>query len=208
MKRREFNLALGAAAAAPAVLSAGAIAAGDTWTILADVAESCSCEIPCPCNFGRPTDLTCHGSRLIQIRTGSVGGLDLAGVSFVVTFEMGKWTKIYVDESHTDAQQAAFEAALDTAFAGFKKLMRAQSSGPLTVIRSDDTLRFSVPESTVEIKRMSGLDGKPITIANLPSPFFHGYTQYESVVHAHASADAEWSYAGTNGFTSQMIAKG
>ena len=78
----------------------------------------------------------------------------------------------------------------------------------LSVTRTDETVRFSVPESTVEIKLMRGLNGKPITIDNLPSPVFHDYRQYESVVHAHASADAEWSYAGTNGFTSQMIAKG
>lgn len=207
MKRRDFNLGLGAAVVAPSVLSAHA-ATRNGWSLVADVAESCSCEIPCPCNFGRPTDLTCHGSRLIEVRSGSAAGLDLAGVSFVVTFEMGEWTRLYVDETLNDAQVAAFDAALGTAFAGFRKLMSTRASVPLSVTRTDETVRFSVPESTVEIKLMRGLNGKPITIDNLPSPVFHDYRQYESVVHAHASADAEWSYSGTNGFTSQMIAKG
>ena len=40
---------------------------------------------------------------------GMVGGASLAGVRFVVTFEMGKWTRLYVDESMSDAQIAAYE---------------------------------------------------------------------------------------------------
>lgn len=209
MKRREFNLFMGAAAALPTALSARAMAeSGATYSLVADVAESCSCEIPCPCNFGRPTDLTCHGSRLIQITSGTVEGLDLAGVGFVVTFEMGKWTKLYLDERLSDAQSAAFDKALPTVFGGFKKLMRSMERVPLTVARGSDVVRFSVPESSVEISLMRGRNGKPIAIENLPSPVFHEYRQYESVVHRHASADAEFSYSGTNGFTSKMIVSG
>jgi hypothetical protein len=206
MKRRQFNLGVGAAIAAPAVLNtAAAAAAAPSWSLTADVAESCSCEIPCPCNFGRPTELRCDGSRLIQITEGSVGGADLAGISFIATFEMRKWTRIYVDESLSEAQMQAFDKIFPIAFKGFHKLMRSMERVPLTVERTAETVRFSVPASTVEIKLLKGIDGKSITIDGLPSPAFFNYKQYESVVHTHKSEDAEFSHSGTNGFTSKMI---
>lgn len=209
MNRRQFSLSIGAAAATPLVLSNPVIAGTEpSWSLIADITESCSCEIPCPCNFGRPTDLRCEGSRLIQINSGDIDGLDPAGVAFVATFEMGKWAKIYLDESLNDAQVEAFDKALASPFKGFKKLMRSMDRVPISVERTADKVRFSVPESTVEIALLRGLNGQPITIDNLPSPAFHNYTQYESVVHQHKSIDAEFSHSGTNGFTSKMIANG
>ncbi len=209
MKRRDFNFYVGAAAAVPTILSTQSVAAAapaDGWAFNADVAESCSCEIPCPCNFGRRTDLKCEGSRLIQITDGAVHGLPLAGVSFVATFDMGNWTRIYADEAMTGAQRQAFEQIFTLAFGGFKKLMQAQEFVPLQVERSAEKVSFSVPDSSVEIALMRGLNGKPITIDGLPSAAFHNYVQYASVVHRHKSAAAEWSHTDTNGFTSRMIA--
>ncbi len=209
MNRREFNTYLGAAAAASTTLgSAAALAAGAQWALEADVAECCSCEIPCPCNFGRRTDLQCNGNRLIQITQGSIDGADLAGVSFLATFEMGKWVRIYVDEAIDDAHHAAFEKVFPLAFQGFHKLMVAKERVPMTVTRTATTVAYTVPDSAVEMKLMTGLGGKPITIDNLPSPAFYNYTQYESVVHRHKSDSAEFSHSGTNGFTSRMIVAG
>jgi len=206
MKRRKFNQLLGAAAVVPTILGAQAVAgSASEWSLAADVAESCSCEIPCPCNFGRPTKLRCDGSRLIQITEGSIDGADLAGISFVATFEMREWVKVYVDETLSDAQMEAVEKILPAAFGGFHKLMRSMERVPLTVERSDTTVRYSVPASTVEIKLLEGMDGKPIKIEGLPSPAFYDYVQYESVTHTHKSADGEFSHTGTNGFTSRMI---
>ncbi len=203
MQRRSFNLALGAVAAAPFITARAA--AAPHWSLTADVAESCSCEIPCPCNFGRPTDLKCEGSRLIQITEGSIDGASLAGIGFVATFDMGNWARIYVDEKLGERQRAAFEAVFPLAFAGFHKLMQTRQYVPLTVSRSADTVRFEVPESTVEIRMMRGLHDAPIRINGLPSPVFHDYTQYESVVHEHHSEQADFSHRETNGFTSRMI---
>jgi hypothetical protein len=206
MKRRRFNLCLGVAVAVPTILGTEVMAdAGSQWSIIADVAESCSCEIPCPCNFGRPTTDRCDGSRLIQITEGNIDGADLAGISFVATFEMREWVKLYVDETLSNVQMRAFANILPAAFSGFHKLTHLMELVPLTVARADDTVRFSVPASTVEIKLLRGKDGKPITIDGLPSPAFYNYTQYESVIHTHTSSSAKYSYSGTNGFTSKMI---
>ena len=209
MKRREFNNVLGAVAIAPAILgnARDAEAAGN-WSLAANVAECCSCEIPCPCNFGRPTELRCDGNRLIEIYEGRVGDENLAGIRFVVSFEMGKWTRIYVDESLGAAQSKAFDAILPLAFGGFLRLSRSVERVPLTVDRTNDLIRFSTPASEVQMKPLVGLDGGRITISGLPSNVFHDYVQYESVKHTHKGEGREWSYSGTNGFTSRMVASG
>ena len=207
MKRRDFNYLLGTAALAPAIMGKTGIAeAASEWSLKANVAECCSCDIPCPCNFGRPTDLRCDGNRLIEIYEGQVGGADLTGVRFLVTFEMGKWTRIYIDDSLDAAQTAAYDAIMPLAFAGFVNASRSVERVPLSVVRTTDTIAFSTPASEVEMKRLAGLDGSPITISGLPSNVFHDYIQYESVRHVHKGPEREWSYSGTNGFASRMLA--
>jgi len=207
MNRRDFNFTIGTAALGT-VLSPAAFAAGTpAWALEADVAECCSCAIPCPCNFGRPTDKTCEGNRLIQIEQGQIDGLDLAGIDFLVSFEMRKWARFYVSDALSDAQYAAFERILPLAFAGFDKISRGVERVKLTVAREAALLRFSTPASNVEMKLVAGLDRAPIRITGLPSPVFHDYVQYESIVHEHRSEGASWSHSGTNGFTSRMIAK-
>jgi hypothetical protein len=208
VSRRQFGQLFAFAIGAPLVMPPRAAAApGDAWAVKANIAESCSCPVPCPCNFGMPTDKRCDGSRLIQMTKGHFGGVDLSGVSFVVTFYMGNWAKIYVDNRITDAQFAAFEKLLPAAFAGFHRQMRSLQRVPLQVSRTETVVKFSVPESAVEMEVMKGLNGKPITVDGLPSPMFVGYTQYRSIGHTHKSADAEFSYSKTNGFTSRTDAQ-
>lgn len=211
MKRREFNRMLGAAAVAPVLRPLASLDAAErrAWSLVADVSECCSCEIPCSCNFGRPEqDAPCHGTRLIEIHQGRLDGASLAGINFAVTFYMGQWTRIYVDDSMSDAQVAVLDGLLPVAFGGFDRGARFKERVPLTIERSAERLRFSVPESTVEMRLMPGLGGEPIRITGLPNPAYHDYVQYESVVHTHDGPDESWSYSGTNGFQSVMRASG
>jgi len=209
MKRRDFSRLLVASAAIPALgAGAGAWAQGSRWSLQADVAECCSCAIPCPCNFGRPTDRLCSGNRLIHIRQGQFEGQDLAEIRFLVTFAMGQWTRLYFDDVLSATQRSTLEQMLPVAFTGFHALSRSRTYVPMRVEESADTLKFSVPESAVEMRLMRGLGGDPIVITGLPSNVFHNYVQYESVVHTHNGPDNEWSHSGTNGFRSQMIAQG
>lgn len=210
MKRRDFNKLMGAAAIAP-VLPFGPQASTErrAWSLVADVSECCSCEIPCECNFGRPEqDRPCHGSRLIEIREGQLDGAPLTGINFLVTFYMGQWTRVYIDDSLTTAQLETVDRLLPTAFAGFDRGARIKERAPLTIERSADRLRFSVPESTVEMALLPGLNGEQIRITGLPNPAYQEYVQYESVVHTHDGPEESWSYSGTNGFQSVMRVSG
>lgn len=208
MNRRDFSKVIGAAAIAPAGLAAAQEGAATDWALEAHVAECCSCEIPCPCNFGRPTELRCDGNRLIEIYQGHVGDMDLAGVRFLATFEMGKWSRLYIDDSLSAAQNDAVDAILPLAFAFFFNGARSIERVPMTVTRTDDFVSFTTPASSVEMNPLVGLDGSRISISGLPSNAFHDYVQYESVTHTHEGPDRQWSHSGTNGFTSRMIAGG
>jgi len=180
-------------------------AAAPDWHLTATVAESCSCTVSCPCNFGgEPTKNPCEGNRLIAIKAGHYEDVDLAGVSFLVTFTMRSWSKIYVSDKVSDRQMAAVEALLPIAFAGFHRGMLSFTKAPITMDITERRVRFSGPESSVDMDVLSGFGGKPVKVMNLPSAAFQDYTQYKSVSHKHASDKTTFSYSGTNGFTSTM----
>lgn len=208
MKRRDFSKLMGAAAIVPVLRPLGDMTREPrAWSLVADVAECCSCDIPCSCNFGRP-ERFCQGTRLIQIREGQFEGAPLAGINFVVTFFMGQWTRLYLDDSLSASQFATLDRLLPAAFAGFDRGARVKERVPLTVERGAGTLRFAVPESTVEMRLLPGLGGEPIRITGLPNPAYREYVQYESVVHTHSGPDESWSHTGTNGFQSVMRTSG
>jgi hypothetical protein len=180
-------------------------AAAPVWHITATVAESCSCTISCPCNFGgEPNRNPCEGNRLIAITSGHYEGVDLAGVSFLVTFTMRTWSKVYVSDKVSDKQMAAVEALMPIAFAGFHRGMLSFTKAPITMNITDSRVTFSGPESSVVMDVMKGFGDRPVQISNLPNPAYQGYTQYRSVSHTHTSAQHTFSHKGTNGFTSTM----
>ena len=202
MTTRAFVLGLSIAMLA---LAAPPRAAAPNWHITATVAESCSCTISCPCNFGgNPNRNPCEGNRLIAIKSGHYEAVDLAGVSFLVTFEMRGWSKIYVSDKVTDRQKDAVEALLPIAFAGFHRGMLSFTRAPITMEITDKRVTFSGPESSVDMAVMTGYDGKPVKILNLPNAAYQDYTQFKSISHTHKSDKATWSHSGTNGFTSTM----
>jgi hypothetical protein len=188
-----------------AAMTAPPHAAAPAWHINATVAESCSCTISCPCNFGgEPNRNPCEGNRVIAIKAGSYEGVDLAGVSFLVTFTMRTWSKVYVSDKVTDKQMAAVEALMPIAFAGFHRGMLSFTKAPITMNITESKVTFSGPESSVEMDVMRGFGGKPVQVLNLPNPAYQDYTQYKSVSHTHTSTDHTWKHSGTNGFVSTM----
>jgi hypothetical protein len=189
------------------LLTAPPRAAAPNWHLTATVAESCSCTISCPCNFGgEPNRNPCEGNRLIAITSGHYEDVDLKGVTFLVTFTMRTWSKIYVSDRVTDKQMAAVEALMPIAFAGFHRGMLSFTKAPITMEITESRVTFSGPESSVDMAVMRGFGGKPVKVLNLPNPAYQDYTQYKSVSHRHTSADHSWSHTGTNGFTSTMEA--
>jgi len=177
------------------------------WNLTATVAESCSCTVSCTCNFGgEPSRMPCEGNRFISIERGRYGEVDLAGVQLLVTFNMRNWSKIYVSDRVSEAQMKAVEAMLPLAFAGFHKGMLSFTKAPITMEATASRVRFSGPESSVDMEVMKGFNGQAVKILNRPAAVFQDYTQFRSVSHTHASTAHAWSHQGTNGFTSTWSA--
>src|SRR5438270_13614582 len=154
-------------------MSAPPRAAEPRWHLTATVAESCRWTVSCPCNFGgEPTKNPCEGNRLIAIKSGNYEDVDLSGVSFLVTFTMRSWSKIYVSDKVSDRQMAAVEALLPIAFAGFHRGMLSFTRAPITMDITEKRVRFSGPESSVDMEVLSGFGGKPVKVMNLPSAAF------------------------------------
>src|SRR5918993_2864056 len=123
------------------------------WKLTATVAESCSCTVSCPCNFGgEPSRMPCEGNRMISIEQGNYDSVDLAGVQLMVTFSMRNWSKIYVSDKVSDRQMKAVEALLPLAFAGFHKGMLSFTKAPITMEATGSRVKFSGPESSVEME--------------------------------------------------------
>ena len=183
-------------------------AAAPNWHLVATVAESCSCTISCPCNFGgEPNRNPCEGNRLIAIRIRPLRG-HRPGRRLVPRDVQHAELVEDLPERQGDAAagEGAVEALLPIAFAGFHRGMLSFTKAPITMDITEKRVRFSGPESSVDMEVMSGFGGKPVQIMNLPNPAYQDYTQYKSVTHTHASDKATWSHSGTNGFTSTMEA--
>ena len=97
---------------------------------------------------------------MISIDSGRYGDVDLAGVQFLVTFNMGTWSKIYVSDKVSPAQEKAVEALLPLAFAGFHKGMLSFSKVPITMEVTDARVRFTAPESSVDMEVVRGYNGQ------------------------------------------------
>ena len=180
-----------------------------SWQLTATVAESCSCTVSCPCNFGgEPSRMPCEGSRFISIDKGRYQDVDLSGVQLLVTFNMRNWSKIYVSDKVSERQMKAVEAMLPLAFAGFHKGMLSFTKAPITMEATPTRVKFSGPESSVEMEVAKGFNGQAIKVYNLPSAVFQDYTQFRSVSHTHSTKEHSWSHKGTNGFTSTWSATG
>ena len=204
MKRREFNKAIATSAVISPFISQ--VKANPVWNFEANIAECCSCDIPCPCNFGRSTTKRCDGSRLIEIYKGYIDDMDLAGVRFMVTFEMGEWSRIYIDNKLDEKKSNALDFILPLAFGGFSKQAQSIKKTSLSVTRENTLIEFSTPESQVVMQPLPGMNGDLISDKGLPYNSFYDYIQYESIIHNHKGPNHEWSHQGTNGFISRMIA--
>ena len=93
---------------------------------------------------------------------------------------------LHVSDKVSAARNTAVEALLPIAFAGFRNGMLSISKGPITMDITDTRVRFSGPESSVDMEVMKGFGGKPVTILNLPNAAYQGLHAVQvGLTHAH-----------------------
>jgi hypothetical protein len=84
------------------------------WNLKGSYAETCSCELMCPCNLSFDHGATydfCRAALVFNIRDGEVDGTDVGGLNVAVIIDTpkvmteGNWRLgMFVDESATDEQ--------------------------------------------------------------------------------------------------------
>jgi hypothetical protein len=107
----------------------------DGWEVNGEIALNCSCDVFCPCDVSlgvaRPTHGYCQAWLGVRVDDGHFKGVDLSGQAFALMLDIpgrmaeGGWTvALYVDESATEAQQAAFETIMSGQAGGTTGLLR------------------------------------------------------------------------------------
>lgn len=220
MKARGFELVLGVVGLATLVVGIGAVTARSVaiesdWALEGTWSDTCSCKVACPCFFGsEPTEGFCEGTSLLEVERGHFGGVEIDGLTAIVTMRIGEWARIYVAESATAEQAEAVGAVIPLAlpFLGMS-VVETVEVVPISVERTETTLKYAAPESAVELEIVMGVDGEPIKISNLPAqglpfPKTHDHTQYRSVHSKHDSAAHHFEWRGRNGLVSKVDLEG
>jgi hypothetical protein len=101
------------------------------WNIFGELVETCSCNMLCPCWFGKAELMLmdqgyCGTSLLLRIREGTHEGVDLSGQNTLVSlhfpgptlFDGNGTGRVYVNEDVSDAQAAALETIMQGAPGG------------------------------------------------------------------------------------------
>jgi hypothetical protein len=179
------------------------------WAVKGTWTDACCCKVSCPCLFGnKPTEGFCQGASHLQIETGNYGDLKLDGLAVVSTHEIGKWAKIYVSDAANPKQAEALATLMPKVLPFLAKgPITKVETGPVSLERGESTVKFSIPETTVELALVEGADGAPIKLQNLPAkgtpfPRSHDHTQYKSILMEHKGGDESFSWSGRNGFVS------
>jgi hypothetical protein len=133
--------------------------AGVSWSLKGSYAETCSCELMCPCNLSFDHGATydyCRATLVFNIRSGEIEGTDVSGLKAAVIIDTpkvmtdGNWRiGMFVDENATDEQlgklTAVFGGQLGGPMAGLAPLvgeMLGVERAPIEIV--DDGLRHSV----------------------------------------------------------------
>ena len=130
-----------------------------SWNLKGSYAETCSCDLMCPCNFSFDHGATydyCRATLVFNIRSGEIEGTDVSGLKTAVIIDTpkimtdGNWRLgMFVDENATDEQvgklTAVFGGQLGGPMGGLAPLvgeMLGVERASIEVV--DDGLRHSV----------------------------------------------------------------
>ena len=141
------------------------------WNLTGSYAETCSCELMCPCNLSLDHGATydfCRVTLVFNIREGEVDGTDIAGRRVVLIADtpkvmtQGNWRLgVYVDDQATDDQfdklVAVFGGQLGGPMAGLAPLVgeivgveraaiEVTDDGVLHSVRVGDTIDFQIED--------------------------------------------------------------
>ena len=172
-----------------------------TWNLTGSYAETCSCELMCPCNLSFDHGATydyCRVTLAFNIREGSVDGTDVASRKVVVIADTpkvmtdGGWkVGVYIDDDAVDEQFTAlvqvFSGQLGGPMAALAPLIGEMLGAErATIDMTDDGLRHSVRVGdTIEFEIEDVVpfgkeDGRPVRFDGMFHPVAPDLTMAEA----------------------------
>lgn len=181
------------------------------WAVKGTWSDTCSCKVSCTCFMGSgPTEHFCEGSSLVEIDEGHYGGVELDGLKAMFSHRIGQWARIYVTDTATAEQVDALAAVIPLTIPFIEdKMIETVEVVPISVERTETTVKFSAPETTVELEIVLGANGEPVSISNLPLkglpfPEVLDHRQYKSVLSKHQSEAHSFEWSGRNGLVAKV----
>jgi hypothetical protein len=192
------------------------------WTLAGTYFEACNCDVACPCTFlSPPTTGECTSLIGWHVEKGSYGGTILDGLNVAIAVHSPgqmaqvKWNAaVYIDDRSTAAQKDALATIFSgqagghtTVFAAQIGELRGVKSVPIEYRAEGKRRSLRIPGvAAAEIEGLSGQDGNPVTIANLPFCVAVGIPA-EVAKSKHMSFSdygQEWNVTEKNGFFSRF----
>jgi hypothetical protein len=172
-----------------------------SWSLKGSYAETCSCELMCPCNLSFDHGATydyCRASLVFDIREGEVDGTDVAGLQVAVIIDTpkvmtdGNWRLgMFVDDKADDEQfeklSGVFSGQLGGPMAALSPLVGevlGVERVPIDV--TDDGLRHSVQVGDAIVFEIEDIvpfgveDGEPVKFQNMFHPAGSDLTMAEA----------------------------
>jgi hypothetical protein len=172
-----------------------------SWNITGSYAETCSCELMCPCNLSFDHGATydyCRVALGFNVREGAVDGTDVAGRKVVIIAESpkvmteGNWKLgVYVDQEASDEQfdklVKVFSGQLGGPMAGLAPLIgevvgterasiEMDDEGLRHLVRVGDKIEFEIED----IVPFGKEDGQPVKFQGMFHPVAPDLTMAEA----------------------------
>jgi hypothetical protein len=129
------------------------------WNLTGEFIETCSCNMLCPCWYGKAELMQmdrgwCGTSILVRVREGNFEGTDIAGQNAVVglffpgptLFDGNGTARVYISSAANEAQKSALE-----------KILQGQSGGGMEVPASLVSNWLPTRHTAVEVVENDGL---------------------------------------------------
>ena len=158
----------------PGMILAGALAFAEAppatpWQISGELAEACTCKVPCTCQFGQGPSPGpgCRSLITLSIEKGHRGDVVLDGTKLALVFG-DKGTVFYLDSAATAAQRSALRAVAENMASTSKWSSVTYREAPIRQSVTPTEIRASVGEAGgFESEMLPGADGKsPVVVEN------------------------------------------
>jgi hypothetical protein len=144
-------------------------AAPPPWEITGELAEACTCKVPCTCQFGEgPTPGPgCRSLITLSIEKGRRGDVKLDGTKLALVFG-DKGIVFYVDSSAPAPQRAALRAVAENMAATSKWNSVSYREAPIAQTITPTETRVAVGDAgSFDAEMLLGMDDKtPVVVEN------------------------------------------